>query len=126
MNQHYWIVLMAFLLGQFLITSIQVYNNQKEKHISYGVALLTYLKAEIGYFIIGFIGILCVCFLLSDYIDLNVKKEELKNLEVRTWKENLQLYFRTGSFIIGCFIQYIAFKYKDKGKDAIDKAASKI
>ena len=60
----------AFFLAQLLITSIMVYNYQKEKDVPYLVALKTYLKAEIGYFIIGLIGILSVLFLLSDFIDL--------------------------------------------------------
>jgi hypothetical protein len=126
MNQHYFIVLFAFLLGQMLMTSIQVYNYQKDLKIDYDKALVTYLKAEVGYFIVGLVGIICVCFILSDFIDLRVTKDDLKKIASRTWKENLQLYFKTSSFVIGCFIQFIAFKYKDKGKDAIDKAVNKI
>jgi hypothetical protein len=126
MNSHYINVLEAFLLAQLLITSIMVYLHQKEKSIKYGMALATYMKAEIGYFIVGVIGILCVIFLLSDFIDLAVTKEDLKSIKARNWKQNLQLYFKTGSFIISSFIQYIAFKYREKGKVAIDKAADKI
>lgn len=126
MNSHYWIIILAFLLGQALMTSIVVYNYQKEKHIEYDHALITYMKAEVGYFIVGFIGILCVCFILSDFIDLNVTKEELKSLETITWKEKLQIYFKSSAFVIACFIQYIAFKFRDKGKVAIDNAIDKI
>lgn len=122
MSKHYFIVMFAFLLAQLLMTSIMVYNYQKEKNIAYKTAMITYLKAEVGYFVVGFVGILCVCFLLSDWIDLSVTKQDLENIAHRNLKENLQLYFKTGSFVISSFIQYIAFKYRDKGKDAIDKA----
>ena len=121
MNNPYAIVLLAFLLGQFLITSIVVYDYQKSSKINYFTALTTYLKAEVGFFIIGIIAILCVCFILSDFIDLNVTKDDLINLEHKSLKETMQIYFRTSAFILGSFIQYIAFKYRAKGKDAIDK-----
>jgi hypothetical protein len=113
-------------LGQALMTSIVVYNYQKEKQIDYFHSVITYMKAEIGYFIVGFIGILCVCFIVSDFIDLSVTREDLKSLEQRTWKENMQLYFKSSAFVVACFIQYIAFRFRDKGKDAIDKAIDKI
>lgn len=121
MSKQYLIVFFAFLLAQLLITSIMVYNYQKEKNIAYGTALYTYLKAEVGYFIVGIIGIACVCFILSDWIDLSLTKHDLQSLEHRTFKQNLQLYFKTGSFVISSFIQYIAFTYRQKGKVAIDK-----
>lgn len=126
MNSHYFIVIAAFLLAQALMTSIMVYNYQKEKNVSYGQSLLAYMKAEVGYFIIGFVGIISVCFLLSDFIDLSLTKHDLESLKDKNWKVLLQLYFKTSSFIIGGFIQYIAFKYREKGKAAIDQAADKI
>lgn len=126
MNKHYFIVIVAFLLAQALMTSVMVYNYQKEKNVSYGQAMLAYMKAEIGYFIIGLVGIISVCFLLSDFIDLSLTKKDLESLQNKNWKVLLQLYFKTSSFIIGGFIQYIAFKYREKGKAAIDQAADKI
>lgn len=125
MSKQYLIVFFAFLLAQLLMVSIMVYNYQKEKNIGYGMALYTYLKAEIGYFIVGFMGILCVCFILSDWIDLNLTKQDLESIVHRTLKENLQLYFKTGSFVISSFIQYIAFKYRERGKTAIDNVIEK-
>lgn len=126
MNQHYFTVLLAFLLGQLLITSIQVYIYQKDKHIEWLPAMQAYMKAEMGYFIVGFSTVLCICFILPDWIDLSITKEDLKSMANKTWKENLQLYFKTASLIIGSFAQLIAFKFKDKGKTAIDNAANKI
>lgn len=126
MNNHYFIIILAFLLGQALMTSIVVYNFQKEKHIDYFDALTTYCKAEVGYFIVGFLGILVICFILSDFIDLSITKEDLKHIGQRNWKENLQLYFKSSAFLIACFIQYLAFRFRDKGKVAIDNAIDKI
>jgi len=119
-------MLLGFLLAQLLMVSIMVYNYQKEKDVPYLVALRTYFKAELGFFIIGLLGISSVLFILSDFIDLSVTKKDLLTIEGRSLKQNLQLYFKTASIIIGGFIQYIAFIYKKKGKAAIDKLADKI
>lgn len=126
MNKHYYIVCAAFLLAQFLMTSVMVYDYQKKKDISWYNAMRAYITAEFGYFVIGAIGIACVCFILSDFIDLALTKKDLISMEHRGWKENLQLYFKTGSFVISSFIQYIVFKYRDKGKVAIDNAVNKM
>lgn len=126
MSSHYAEMFFAFILAQSLITAIMVYNYQKEKNVDYGAALSAYMKAEVGYFVIGIIGISCILFILSDFIDLSVTRQDLLRKGGLTWKENLQIYFKTGSLVIGGFVQYIAFVYKKKGKEAIDKIADKI
>lgn len=126
MDNHYWIVLCAFLLAQSLMASIMVYNYQKAKEISYVNALFTYLKSEFGFFVVGIMGILTILFILSDFIDLSVTRHDLLSIKNLTWKQNLQLYFKTTSFFLGAFVQYLAFKFKDKGKDAIDKVADNL
>lgn len=125
MSGQYLIVICAFLLAQFLMTSIVVYRYQKDKDITYDKALITYLKAEVGFFIIGLVGVVSLCFILSDWIDLSLTKKDLLSIEHRTLKQNLQLYFKTSAFVLGGFIQYIAFIWRDKGKVAIDKIVEK-
>lgn len=123
---HYVIMFLGFILAQLLITSIMVYHYQKEKNISYGSALTAYMKAEIGYFIIGIIGISTILFILSDFVDLSITRKDLLTKESLTWKENLRLYFKTASILIGGLVQYIAFVYNKKGKIAIDKIADRF
>ncbi len=126
MYAQYFQVFIAFVLAQSLMASIQVYNYQKEKSISYNLSMKTYFQAEMGYFIIGILAITCILFILSDFVDLSITREDLLSKEKTTWKENLRLYFKTSSLLIGGFVQYIAFVYKSKGKIAIDKIADKL
>lgn len=126
MNQHYYQTLIAFFLAQLLVASVMVYNYQKEKNINYWTALVAYFKAEVGYFIIGIIGIFAILFILSDFIDLSITRTDLLSKEHLSWKENLQLYFKTTALFVGGLVQYIAFIYKSKGKKAIDKIADKL
>lgn len=123
---HYFMMFLGFILAQLLVTSIMVYQYQKEKSVSYGSALTAYLKAEIGYFVIGVVGILIIIFILSDYVDLSITRKDLLTKGGLTWKENLRLYFKSISILVGGFVQYIAFVYNKKGKIAIDKIADKI
>ena len=123
---HYVEMFFAFLLAQALITSVMVYDYQKEKNIEYAVALKAYLKAEVGYFIIGIFGIIGLLFILSDFVDLSIIRKDLLTKCGLTWKEYLRLYFKTVSLLLGGLVQYIAFVYKKKGKVAIDKIADKL
>lgn len=116
---NYVVVVLAFLLGQFITTSVVVYNMQKEKQVSYMNALTAYLKAETGWFIIGFAAISCIMFIMSDYVDLNIKKADLINKENLSYKESLIVYFRTSALFVGTFAQLLAFKFLKKGKEKI-------
>lgn len=121
MTQHYYDVLFAFLLAQLLMVSVNVYFYQKQKEITYWLALKTYMWAEIGYFIIGIVAVCGLLFILSDFIDLSISRKDLLTKETLTWKEDLIVYFKTTAFCVGAFLQYIVFKLKEKGKAAIDK-----
>jgi hypothetical protein len=125
MDKHYAQALLAFLLAQLLMASINVYFFQKKKEIEYMVAVKAYMKAEIGYFIIGFFGALCLIFILSDFLDLGVNRKDLLSKETLTHKEKLQAYFKTCALLVGAFLQAIAFAVRKKGKAAIEKMVDK-
>lgn len=123
---HYVQLFFGFIIGQFLMMSLNVYDFQKKKDISYRNALAAYATAEIGYFVIAGIGLIALLFILSDYIDLNVTKNDLKSMDSLDWKQKLQLYFKTGSLVLGAFIQYLTFKFRSVGKKAIDNAVNSM
>lgn len=114
------------IIGQGLMTSILVYYYQKELKIPYWKAVGAYLGAEIGFYVIGAFGLLALLFIMSEFIDLNITKEDLRSITAKSWKENLQLYFKTASLLVGLFVQYIAFKVRSVGKVAIDNASAKL
>lgn len=115
----------GFILGQSLMMAMNVYTYQKDMYIEYKQAVKAYAKAEVGYFIIAGIGLLVMLFVMSDFLDLTISKEDLKQLDVLNLKQKLQLYFKTGSVLLGMFIQFIAFKVRKTGKEAIDNAVIK-
>lgn len=126
MQNPYFQIFAAFILAQFLMASINVYNYQKEKDIEYFKAFGAYLKAEVGYFIIGLASVLILMFILPELVDLKINRTDLLSKEKLSWKENIQVFFKCTAIVIGGFIQYIAFALKKKGKAAIDKAVDKV
>lgn len=114
------------LIGQGLMTAILVYNYQKDQKIGYWKAVGVYLNAEVGFYVIGAFMLIALLFIMSEFINLHVTKEDLKSISAKSWKEILQIYFKTASFLLGLFVQYIAFKVRSVGKVAIDKAVEKI
>lgn len=123
---HYIQLFLGVIIGQGLITSILVYNYQKELKIEYNKALSTYIHAEKGFYVIGMFMLIALLFVMSEFINLNVTKQDLTSVEAKNWKQNLQMYFKTTSLLVGMFVQYIAFKVRSVGKIAIDNAAAKM
>jgi hypothetical protein len=126
MNTYYITTALGFLIAQFLMASISVYDYQKQKDIPYSHAMKAYLKAEIGFFVIAFFGLLTVLFVLPDIIDINIKPLDLQDKESLTWKEKAQAYFRLTVIFVGAFVQYLSFKFRKSGKQAIDKAINGV
>jgi hypothetical protein len=121
---NYLILLIAFILGQFLYTAITVYHLQKDKDISYVPAFKAYVKKEAGGYLVAILGLFVVMFILSDFIDINTQRKDLP--EVLTIKQKMIFYFRTSATIFGVFAQHIIFVAFKKGKRAIEKEDAKI
>ena len=123
---NYLTIILAFLIGQSIYTSVTVYNLQNGKDIGYWHAYAAYMRKETGWFVIAIVGLCGVLFVLSDFIDLNIKKSDLINKDVLSTKEKLVLYFRTSALMLGMFIQHVVFKVYKKGKEEVEKVNDKI
>jgi hypothetical protein len=123
---NYVTIIIAFIIGQFIYTSITVYNLQNGKDIGYWHAYAAYLRKETGWFVIAIAGLCGVLFVLSDFVNLDIKKADLINKEVLSYKEKLVLYFRTSALMLGMFIQHVVFKVYKKGKEEVEKVNDKI
>jgi hypothetical protein len=121
---NYLILLIAFILGQFLYTAITVYNLQKDKNIAYLPSLKAYASKEAGGYIVAILGLLVLMFILSDFIDINTQRKDLP--EVLSIKQKIIFYFRTSATFFGVFAQHIIFVAFKKGKRAIEKEDAKI
>ena len=116
----------GLMLGMALMASINIYFFQQKKDITWMNAARAYWVAEIGFYVVGMFGAAVVLFIMSEFIDLNITKEDLRHKESITAKENIQKHFKTVMAFIGMFIQYIAFQVRKRGKTAIDNAVKSV
>mgnify|MGYP000222701852 CR=1 FL=1 len=123
---NYLTIVIAFFIGQFSYTTITVYNLQRGKDISFWSAYVAYMKKETGWFVVAIAGLCCLLFILSDFLDLSLKKSDLINKETLSYKEKIVVYFRTIALCAGAFIQHIIFAVYNKGKKEIEKVNDKI
>lgn len=118
---HYVIIALGWLIGQFAYAAVSVYVLQRNKELNYWKAVQLYFPSEVGNFVIAFAGLLLIMFIATDFLDVEITAKDLRNKEALTVKEKLILYQRSASVGIGAFIQhllYIAFK---KGKKKIEE-----
>lgn len=120
---HYIQLFFGLIIGQALMTALNVYQYQKNRQIEYNTALQVYVRAEKGYYVIAIVSIIAALFVLSEFINLSVTKDEIRSLDHKTFKDNLRLYFKTGALVLGLVLQYAAFALRTVGKVAIDKAS---
>ena len=123
---NYLTIIIAFIIGQFAYTTVTVYNLQRGKDISFWHAYAVYMKKETGWFVVAIAALACVLFVLSDYLDLNVKRSDLLSKDVLTMKEKVIVYFRTIALAVGEFAQHIIFLAMKKGKKEIEKVNDSI
>lgn len=120
---NYFIMLLAFILGQALYTAITAYNIQKTMTIGWWVAVKAYVKKETGGYVVAIIGLAVLMFIITDFVDPSFNKADA---DISTWKGKLVAYFRTAMIGFGCFAQHLIFVAFKKGKKAIEKEEDKI
>lgn len=118
---HYVIIALGWLIGQFAYAAVSIYMLQRNKNLNYWRAVKLYFPSEIGNFVIAFAGLLLILFIATDFLDVEITAKDLRNKEVLTVKEKLILYQRSASAGIGAFIQHLVFLGFKKGKKKIEE-----
>lgn len=120
MNNHYLIIAIGWLVGQFGYAAVSVYILQKDKRINYWKAWGLYGSGEVGNFVMAFAGLLILLFIASDFLDVDITRKDLLNKETLTLKEKLIVFQRTASVILGGFVQHLLYVAFKRGKKKID------
>lgn len=118
---HYVIIALGWIIGQFAYAAVSVYVLQKNKNLNYWKAIKLYFPSEIGNFVIAFAGLLLIMFIASDFLDVEITAKDLRNKETLSIKEKLILYQRSASVGIGAFIQHLVYLGFKKGKKKIEE-----
>lgn len=126
MNYYQIVIIEAFVLGQIFFGLVCAWYLQLDKpELNYFDALRVFIKKEIGGFLVSVSFLSLVVFVLSDFINLNLTKQDLMLKQNRTNLENAQLYFRTVASFLGVFAQWLAFYVFKRGKKGIEDASKK-
>lgn len=117
---YYMLLLIGFIVGQLLFMAICSYYLQKDlPNIEYIKAFKIFFNKEFGGFVVALCFVFVLLFVLPDFINLNLTKQQLMEKENLTKVEQAQVYFRSLATLLGIFGQWIPFIVYKRGKKAI-------
>jgi len=116
----YVLLVLAVIIGQTAKAAFSIWKHQSNnENIGYWTAAGLYLKKNIGAFIAVLSFTFVLLFVLSDWMDMTLTKQELASKAVRTKFEEAQLKFKTVAIVYGLFAQGIASLFFKAGEKAI-------
>jgi hypothetical protein len=117
---YYLILIAAVIIGQTFTAAYLSWKYQTANDlIDYPKAFKLYINKNIGTFAVIVTFTLIVLFVLSDWMDMTMTKQQLLSLEKRTRFQEAQLKFRTVAIVYGVFAQLIASLLYKGGELAI-------
>lgn len=123
------LLIIAVFLAQAFIAALAVYRVQLgNDKINYIQALHQYFKSNVARYVLVAICVLIACFVLSDYMDLSLTRDDLraKGIDTLNRVERIQLYFKSWAIGVGAFIEVIAVLFYKVGfKSILDFGKSK-
>lgn len=120
--KYYLLLWVAVIIGQlfFAVAAVWVWQ-KKNPNINYFQALKVYFEKEVGTYTLVLAATIIISFILSDWMDLSISKQELMSKNELTRFEYWQAKFRTAATIFGTFAHLLAAIFFKSGKEAIVK-----
>ena len=120
------IIIIGWLLGQVLYACKKSWDIQKKTvSLSFKDALELHFKKETASFAFATALLLTAIFVLPDFINLDVTKEELKNTEAAKWKYYLINFLRGIAVVFGYFCQNLGYFFFGRSEKYINQTAKK-
>lgn len=117
---YYLLLIAAVIIGQTFTAAYLSWKYQTANDlIDYKKAFTIYVQKNIGTFAVIVTFTLMLLFVLSDWMDMTMTKQQLLSLEKRTRFQEAQLKFRTVAIAYGVFAQAIASLLYKGGELAI-------
>ncbi len=128
---NYVILALGWILGQAAYLCVKSWDIQKKNEsVDFKHALSLLFSKETAAWFFGFVMLLIIMFVLSDFIDLNITKEDVKNMEVAKWKVYLINFQRTVAVVFGFVCQRFGYAFFGRTekilKDRAEKEGVKI
>ena len=107
---NYVVIIIGWLLGQAAYACKKSWDLQiRNIDLSFKEALKMHFTKETAAFAFGTVFLLIGIFISADYVNLDISKAELKNLEAVKWKIYLVNFLRTASVLFGYLCQSLGY-----------------
>lgn len=122
---NYLIIVIGWLLGQAAYACKKSWDIQRRNdNVSFKDALVMHFTKETGAFAFGSVMLFIALFVISDFINLDVDKEELKNMEAAKWKIYLINFLRIIAVTFGYLCQNLGYFLFGKSEKYLRRQAN--
>ena len=121
---NYLIIVIGWILGQAAYAFKKSWDIQKSNStVSLKQALKMHFTKESAAFAFGTVVLIIGIFVSADFINLDISKEELKNMEAVKWKIYLVNFLRTASVVFGYLCQHLGYFLFGRSEKILKKRA---
>ncbi len=107
---NYVVIATGWAIGQAAYACKKSWDIQrKNPDVDFKHALKMHFSKETASFVFGAVMLTLGLFVVTDYVDLDITKQDLKNAEVSKWKGIIITYLRTSSVVFGYICQNLGY-----------------
>lgn len=123
---NYLIILIGWILGQTAYAFKKSWEIQRNRPgVSFKDALNMHFTKETASFAFAFVILLIGLFILPNFIDMDITKDDLKNLEVAKWKVYFVNFLRVIAIVFGYLCQNLGWFFFGKSEKILQAQADK-
>ena len=116
------IVAVGWVIGQAIYATKKSWDLQRANaDLSFRDALTLYFSKETAAFAFGFLIFCAALFMLPDFINMDITRDDLRNTEVVKWKKYFIYFLRGISVVFGYLCQNLGYYLFGKSEKILEK-----
>lgn len=121
---NYAILVLGWFLGQTAYAFKKSWEIQRNKpSVSFRDALNMHFTKETASFAFAFVILLIGLFVLPNFIDMDITKDDIKNMEVAKWKVYFVNFIRVIAIVFGYLCQNLGWFFFGKSEKILQAQA---
>lgn len=123
---NYAIICIGWALGQIAYAFKKSWEIQRNKPgVSFQIALYMHFTKETASFAFAIVILLIGLFILPNFIDMDITKDDLKNMEIAKWKIYFVNFLRVIAIVFGYLCQNLGWFFFGKSEKLLQAQADK-
>ena len=123
---NYVVLIIGWILGQAAYAFKKSWEIQRNKSaVSFADALKMHFTKETASFAFGFVMLLIGVFVLPNFINMDLTKEDLKNMEAAKWKVYFINFLNVVAVVFGYLCQNLGWFFFGKSEKLLQQQATK-